>query len=155
VEIKDDDFRGCAYASETVSRGASLILYDAENDDRYELDRKNLIWGLTRYIEKHDSELVIENKTINYDFIDMEVADCIVQYALFDQIVFESNRDNLHYISIAIVFFRKVGGERFLLIPSPHFKPSIKMQAKLWTLMMLLKELIMCPDLCPISQFSK
>lgn len=78
------------YASDQISRGGSLILYDAESNDHWELNLEKLLCGIQKAIE--------DNWFYEYDWyvdgeldccqIDAEVADTIVQLALFDDIVF-------------------------------------------------------------------
>lgn len=70
------------YASEQISRGGKLILHDIEDDEEtWELDLEKLQKGIKGIIEKG---------YWNGDkyYCDAEVADIIVQYALFDDIVF-------------------------------------------------------------------
>ena len=78
------------YASDQISRGGSLILYDAESSDNWELNLEKLLDGIQKAIE--------ENWFSDYDWyvgggldccqIDGDVADVIVQLALFDELVF-------------------------------------------------------------------
>ena len=78
------------YASDQISRGGSLILYDAESSDNWELKLEKLLDGIQKAIE--------DNWFSDYDWyvgggldccqIDGDVADVIVQLALFDEIVF-------------------------------------------------------------------
>ena len=78
------------YASDQISRGGSLILYDAESSDHWELNLEKLLDGIQKAIE--------DNWFSDYDWyvgggldccqIDGDVADVIVQLALFDEIVF-------------------------------------------------------------------
>lgn len=78
------------YASDQISRGGSLILYDAESSDNWELNLEKLLDGIQKAIE--------DNWFSDYDWyvgggldccqIDGDVADVIVQLALFDEIVF-------------------------------------------------------------------
>ena len=77
------------YASDQISRGGSLILYDAESSDNWELNLEKLLDGIQKAIE--------DNWFSDYDWyvgggldccqIDGDVADVIVQLALFDEIV--------------------------------------------------------------------
>ena len=77
-------------ASDQISRGGSLILYDAESSDHWELNLEKLLYGIQKAIE--------DNWYDRYDWyvdgeldccqIDAEVADVIVQLALFDDVVF-------------------------------------------------------------------
>lgn len=70
------------YTIEQISRGGKLILHDIEDDEEtWELDLEKLQKGIKRTIEEG-----YWNGDI--DYCDAEVADIIVQYALFDDIVF-------------------------------------------------------------------
>ena len=77
------------YAHEQISRGGMLKLHDAEEDETYELDRDKFLRGLKMFIEKGNGDLVnIKNKRIDPADFDSENADCIIQYALFGELVF-------------------------------------------------------------------
>lgn len=78
------------YASDQISRGGSLILYDAESNDCWELNLENLLYGIEKAIEDNwfDDYGWYDNGVLYTTEIDGEVADVIVQLALFDDIVF-------------------------------------------------------------------
>lgn len=78
------------YASEQISRGGTLKLYDAESDDVWELNRDKFIKGFTLWIENGDDEYGALQSDGGVDCcqIDAAMADMIVQYALFDEVVF-------------------------------------------------------------------
>ena len=78
------------YASDQISRGGSLILYDAESNDCWELNLENLLHGIEKAIEDNwfDDYGWYDNGVLYTTEIDGEVADVIVQLALFDDIVF-------------------------------------------------------------------
>lgn len=80
------------YASEQISRGGQLILHDIEEDETYTLDREKFMKGLKMYFEKpHPYDILeeIDNKLrIDTCNADGTVCDMIIQYALFDDIVF-------------------------------------------------------------------
>ena len=80
------------YASEQISRGGQLILYDIEEDETYTLDREKFMKGLKMYFEKQHPYNILEeidNKLrIDTCNADDTVCDMIIQYALFDDIVF-------------------------------------------------------------------
>lgn len=78
------------YASEQISRGGSLILYDAESSDHWELDLEKLMNGIQKAIEDNwfdDYDWYVDGKLDTIE-IDAEVADTIIQLALFDELVF-------------------------------------------------------------------
>ena len=71
-------------ASDVISKGGVLEMYDAESNDKWELTLEKFLKGLKWYCEKFgytDMEDLIDNH-------DADTADSIVQYALFDEIVF-------------------------------------------------------------------
>ena len=82
------------YASDQISRGGTLKLYDAESDDVWELDKPKLLEGISKAITngilleyewaKFDNEII----TLDTYQVDAEVADAIIQYALFGKLVF-------------------------------------------------------------------
>lgn len=81
--VKPEDQDKVKYASDVISYGGTLILFDAETPDKWELTPENVQKGIQMYCENHDiapSELM--------DFYDAGDADCIIQYALFGKIVF-------------------------------------------------------------------
>lgn len=78
------------YASDQISRGGSLILYDAESSDHWELNLEKLLNGIQKAIEDNwfsDYDWYVDGE-LDCCQIDAEVADTIVQFALFDDIVF-------------------------------------------------------------------
>ena len=80
------------YASEQISRGGQLILHDIEENETYTLDREKIMKGLKMNLEKpHPYDILeeIDNKLrIDTCNADDTVCDMIIQYALFDDIVF-------------------------------------------------------------------
>ena len=86
-----DDYLG-EYASEQISRGGQLLFHDSEEDKNYTLDKKRFLKGLRMYLEKpHPYDILeeIDNKlqtdTCNAD---ATVCDMIIQYALFDDVIY-------------------------------------------------------------------
>lgn len=79
------------YASEQISRGGALILWDSEEDNvSYTLDKEMLLKGVELAITNRDYEEYewYENGVLDCAQVDADVADCIVQYALFGEIIF-------------------------------------------------------------------
>lgn len=78
------------WAHEQISRGGTLILHDAESDDKWELNRDNLLKGIA---QAYEGNWFMEygwcdGNVIDTCQVDAEVADVIVQLALFGEIVF-------------------------------------------------------------------
>lgn len=71
------------YASDLIGYGGVLILHDAESSDKWELDLEKMLKGIKMHCtEKGVTPLELMD---NYDADD---ADCIVQYAIFNEIMF-------------------------------------------------------------------
>ena len=87
------------YASEQIGRGGRLILQDCEEKKKYILDREKLMNGIKRYVEDPDKPYDIlcrQDNTVGCHkgyaldccMVDAVVADMIIQYSLFGEIVF-------------------------------------------------------------------
>ena len=77
------------YASEQISRGGMLKLYDIENGDKYWLDLEKFLKGFKLWLENDGDEYgAVENGEVDCCNIDAGCADEIVQYALFGELVF-------------------------------------------------------------------
>ena len=84
-----DEYLG-EYASEQISRGGALKLYDAEEDKVYTLTKDKLLNGIKLAIER-DYYPVYQwhyGNELDTCEIDAEVADTIVQLALFSDIIY-------------------------------------------------------------------
>ena len=75
------------YASDQISKGGKLILYDAEEDDRYELTREKFMSGLKMWLENGGADRISDGG-LEVSEIDADDADAIVQYALFGEVVY-------------------------------------------------------------------
>ena len=77
------------YASEQISRGGILELYDTE-DEVYLFDIKKFIQGFEAWVENgYDyNGAVSANGKVDTSLIDAGDADTIIQLALFDEIVY-------------------------------------------------------------------
>jgi len=80
------------FGSEQISRGGTLKLYDSEEAKVYELTKEKFLKGLGEYLKnpKHPDILEFVDHKLALDTcqVDAGVADMIIQYALFDDIVF-------------------------------------------------------------------
>lgn len=88
------------YASEQISRGRTLKLYDSEKDEVYELTRDKLLDGIKKYCEDAERPYDIMHEGVNsvgcstgeYGLdccmVDAVVADMIIQYAVMGEIVY-------------------------------------------------------------------
>lgn len=78
------------YASEQISRGGELILVDSESDDEYMLTKQKLLNGIRLAISNHyyeDYKWWNSNGIETYN-VDADVADVIIQLALFEDIIY-------------------------------------------------------------------
>jgi hypothetical protein len=71
------------YASDVIGFDGTLILYDAESQDKWKLTQKNFLQGLVMEIER--SGLTFDELYENHD---ATTADTIIQFALFGEIIF-------------------------------------------------------------------
>lgn len=78
------------YASEQISRGGSLILYDMESSDHWVLNPHKFERGLTRWLSdsRHLALVIDEFGCFDCGQIDAAAADEIIQLALFEEIMF-------------------------------------------------------------------
>lgn len=80
------------YAREQISRGGQLILHDFEEEEDYILDKEKFLKGLKMYFQKpHPYDILEEqdNKLrIDTCNADATVCDMIIQYALFDDVIY-------------------------------------------------------------------
>lgn len=78
------------YASEQIARGGTLMLHDSEEDEVYELTRDKLLKGIKlAYEEGYYADYDWCNgKELDCCQIDADVADAIVQLALFDDVIY-------------------------------------------------------------------
>ena len=90
AEVIEDKYFG-EYASDQISRGGSLRLYDAEEDEIYDLTLEKFLKGfaLACEIGAADNEgWFHDDGSVDAGMIDANGADVIIQYALFGEIVF-------------------------------------------------------------------
>ena len=76
------------YASDQISRGGSLILYDNETEERYKLTPKKFEQGLAHFLKIRGADVLTKKNELDTTEIDGSDADEIVQYALFGEIVY-------------------------------------------------------------------
>ena len=77
------------YASEQISRGGTLLLYDNEDDEIYELTLEKFIKGFKLWVVGgYDTYGAINDGEVDCGEIDAEKADQIIQLSLFDEIIF-------------------------------------------------------------------
>ena len=75
------------YASDQISRGGTLILHNNEEDETYELTLEKFLNGFKLYMEQIGS-LTVDCGHIDTCDVDGDVADCIIQLAVFGKVVY-------------------------------------------------------------------
>lgn len=78
------------YASEQISRGGKLKLYDAEEDEVYELTLEKFLKGIELAIQhNYYAEYGwCDGTMLDTCNVDASVADAIIQLALFDDVIY-------------------------------------------------------------------
>lgn len=77
------------YAHEQIARGGSLMLYDAESSDKWELTLDKFLRGFACAIEDGAPvNIDTENCTVDVSNVDACTASAIIQLALFGEVVF-------------------------------------------------------------------
>ena len=77
------------YASDQISRGGSLRLYDAEGDEVYELTQEKFLIGVAQAINYgYGTDWMERGGTIDVCNIDADGADAIIQFALFGDVIY-------------------------------------------------------------------
>lgn len=85
------------YGNEQISRGGELKMhviepFDNEDTEWYMLTKEKFLKGLEMYIKNPtctDIMEIIDHKvTLDACYVDADVADAIIQYALFEDVVF-------------------------------------------------------------------
>lgn len=87
AEIVEDEYYG-EYASDQISRGGSLRLYDSEDDAVYVLTLDKLLNGIKLACGDGYGSDWFDGEKIDTFQIDGEAADIIVQYAIFGEVVY-------------------------------------------------------------------
>lgn len=78
------------FASEQISRGGTLKLYDSESGEKYLLDKEKLLNGIKKAIadDIYPDYEWRNNGRLDCCQIDADVANAIVQLALFEDIIY-------------------------------------------------------------------
>lgn len=96
AEVKGD-YLG-EYASDQISRGGELILHDAEENKSYTLSKEKFIEGMKKFIaagnmgciHRETNSIGAYTGKLNIEpcNIDAGAADCIIQYAVFGDVIY-------------------------------------------------------------------
>jgi len=81
--VSAEDESKVEFISDVVGYGGVLILFDGESNAEWELDLNKMVNGITKHC--NENGLSIVELMDNFDADD---ADCIVQYAVMNELVF-------------------------------------------------------------------
>lgn len=87
AEVIEDDYFG-EYASDQISRGGSLRLYDSENGEEYELTLEKVLKGIKLSLENGYGDDWIQDGRLDLCQVDAIGCDAIVQYGLFGEVIY-------------------------------------------------------------------
>lgn len=89
AEVVEDEYYG-EYASDQISRGGSLRLYDYYDGEKYLLTKEKFLKGLQTAYEMGYANYDdwVDNERIETSEIDAIAADCIVQCAIWGDVVY-------------------------------------------------------------------
>ena len=92
AEIVEKPETECTFKSEVISRNGALELFDDESDDTWILTREKFLKGVNKALNHFHCEFTknpmysnVQDMVENHD---AETVDVIIQYALFDELVF-------------------------------------------------------------------
>ena len=81
-----------AYASDQISRGGYLLLNDYESEEQHLLTKEKFIEGFKKYLKAPHGSDILESvdKKLRVDtcYVDADIADMIIQYAIFEELVY-------------------------------------------------------------------
>jgi len=85
-----EDKRCADWGHEQIARGGALILHDTESNDKWELTLEKFLNGVKLWLQNGDDRYGALQKdgTLDTCEIDGEMADMIVQYAIFGEVQF-------------------------------------------------------------------
>lgn len=81
----DGEYRG-EWASDQISRGGALFLHDAEANLWRRLDLAMLLLGIKQVVSENPN--LLEDGKLDVVNVDGEVADMMVQYGLFGELIY-------------------------------------------------------------------
>ena len=73
------------WGHEQIARGGALILHDAESSDKWELNLEKFLNGVKLWLQYGALQC---DGTLDTGEIDADMADMIIQYAIFGEVVF-------------------------------------------------------------------
>ena len=80
------------FASDQISRGGEVKLYDYEADEEFVLTKEKFLEGLKMYCVDKESGNILEHRDgklrVDVCMVDADVADVIIQLALFKEVIY-------------------------------------------------------------------
>lgn len=80
------------YVHEQISRGGRLLLHDLEEEQELLLTKEKFLDGLMKYLKKPKYSDILKyidcEFHLDFRYVDAEVADLIIQLALFDDVIY-------------------------------------------------------------------
>ena len=85
VHVVNGDYKGAEFASEVISKGGELLIYEEGTTKPYKLTKKKMLEGCRMYVtgDKRTKGRVFDIDT--WDAIDH---DMILQYSLFGEVIY-------------------------------------------------------------------
>ena len=92
IQVVDEDYKGCEYASDVVSQGGKLYLHTDESDETgeiFELTKNKLVKGIKKWYKNYHyprhKEIQDELHLFDWDAGD---SDIILQLAIFNEVIY-------------------------------------------------------------------
>ena len=85
VEVVDKDYKGAEYASEVISHDGELLIYTQDDDKPIKLTKEKMLKGCKLYVSGTKDT---NGRSFNIDGWDAIDHDMILQYALFDEVIY-------------------------------------------------------------------
>lgn len=83
AKVVDGDYKGATYAAEVPTRGGAVLIHDYSEDEWHTLTLDKMVEGIKAYFNKG-----FINPNAIIDDYDASDADCMIQLALFGEIVY-------------------------------------------------------------------
>lgn len=85
IEVKNNDYKGCKYASECISKGGTIIVTLYECKEKAEITKKDISKALTWLSENKYTKCLNRLLNDNYDAGD---SDVLFQVACFGKVIY-------------------------------------------------------------------
>tara|TARA_B100000131_G_scaffold320406_1_gene368464 strand:- start:242 stop:655 length:414 start_codon:yes stop_codon:yes gene_type:complete len=86
VEVVDNDYKGAEFASEVISRGGELLIYTQDSSGGgIKLTKEKMLKGCKLYVSGTETT---KGRNFDIDAWDAIDHDMILQYALFEEVVY-------------------------------------------------------------------